>query len=122
MWYERDRCRGPGSSTCRSGNRRRDWKTGGILSIHVHTSRWMRPWTGGIAGGRLGVRGKQGTRLTPDPRVRRPLPLLRASPPTSLPMTDDTFPMAGLKAGLTLLVLAVLFGFLLWDARRNRPS
>jgi len=37
-------------------------------------------------------------------------------------MTDDTFPMAGLKAGLTLLVLAVLFAFLIWDARRNRPD
>lgn len=50
---------------------------------------------------------------------RSPLPSPLA--PHAL-MTDDTFPMAGLKAGLTLLVLAVLFAFLIWDARRNRPE
>lgn len=37
-------------------------------------------------------------------------------------MTDDTFPLAALKAGLTLLVVVVLFAFLIWDARRNRPE
>ena len=46
---------------------------------------------------------------------RSPLPSPLA--PHAL-MTDDTFPMAG----LTLLVLAVLFAFLIWDARRNRPE
>jgi len=35
---------------------------------------------------------------------------------------EETFSLAGLKAGLTLLVLVVVFGILVRDARRNRPD
>jgi len=35
---------------------------------------------------------------------------------------EEAFSLAGLKAGLTLLVLVVVFGILVMDARRNRPD
>jgi hypothetical protein len=37
-------------------------------------------------------------------------------------MFEDSFSLAALKAGLTLLVIVLVFGLLALDAWRNRPD